>query len=81
MKRIIVGLLMILLCGCDDRVAQRQAVVDELKTTDVYDLRQVNGNCACEFVGRDNNGAIWLFNMSTDMDKIKSKTMIFSPVK
>jgi hypothetical protein len=71
--------LTLLLFGCNMNAfsvtACRQAVVDDVGTSDVF---AIPGK-SYTFVARDKNGAVWIVEtLSGDGAKVTSKTMMFA---
>lgn len=60
--------LLILLCGCDNRVPFRQSIVEEFHTTEVVPPPDVSYG----YIVRDTNGAIWWVSQ---MPRAKTKPL------
>lgn len=51
-------LLMMVLCGCDYTIENREAVCQNLGTAEVYSIPL---DSRCRQVARDTNGAVWVY--------------------
>lgn len=75
-------ILSCLQCGCNDKLVQRAAVVEDAKSSDVFDIQDAvqnqNGN---HFIVRKADGSVWVYRTSGDTDSVVSKNMVFLPTK
>ena len=69
-------------CGCNDKLVQRAAVVEDAKSSDVFDIQDaVHNQDGNHFVVRKADGSVWVYRTSVNTDEVISKNMVFLPTK
>ena len=70
--------LLCLQCGCDDIVKQRDAVMNDSHSSEVFSLSDLNQQSIHQcYIVRKADNSIWIYRTEGTTDSVASKSQIF----